>query len=167
MPVELTDLQETESGSVQAGVAAPLGSAMGECVVIRPNETFRGRQHLAFIAGVSAQSAGARALSMHRLTMPPGSRAKAHYHASHETAIYMLSGEVETWYGARLERRIVSRAGEFIYIPAGVPHVPVNVSQTELASAIVVRTDPNEQESVVLTPELDRLVEPSGVPAAA
>lgn len=47
------------------------------------------------------------------------------------------------------------RAGDFVYIPAGVPHLPGNPSATEPAVAVVARTDPNEQESVVLLPELD------------
>jgi uncharacterized RmlC-like cupin family protein len=49
------------------------------------------------------------------------------------------------------------RAGDFLYIPAGVPHLPYNPSQVESAVAVLARTDPNEQESVVLTPELDHL----------
>jgi uncharacterized RmlC-like cupin family protein len=53
-------------------------------------------------------------------------------------------------------------AGEFIYIPAGVPHLPVNPSRTEPVTAVIARTDPNEQESVVLLPELDALVPPAG-----
>lgn len=162
----LTELREAESNPAEAVKTAP-GSAAGECVVIHPDETFRGKQNLAYVAGVSAQSAGARAICMHLMTMPPGGRAKAHYHAKHETAIYMLDGEVETWYGERLEHRLVARAGEFCYIPAGVPHVAVNGSQTKPASAIIARTDPDEQESVVLMPALDGIVEESGVPAAA
>jgi len=54
---------------------------------------------------------------MHLLTIPPGGRGKAHLHANHETAIYILSGEAEMW---------------------------------------VARTDPNEQESVILLPALDK-----------
>jgi uncharacterized RmlC-like cupin family protein len=46
------------------------------------------------------------------------------------------------------------RGGDFIYIPAGVPHLPVN-SGKEPAFGVVARTDPNEQESVELLPELD------------
>ena len=42
------------------------------------------------------------------------------------------------------------RAGDFLYIPADVPHQPRNLSTTEPAIAIVARTDANEQESVVL-----------------
>ena len=44
------------------------------------------------------------------------------------------------------------------YIPAGVPHLPANLSDKP-ASAVITRTDPNEQESVVLLPELDALVD--------
>ena len=44
------------------------------------------------------------------------------------------------------------------YIPAGVPHLPTNLSDKP-ASAVITRTDPNEQESVVLLPELDALVD--------
>jgi uncharacterized RmlC-like cupin family protein len=41
-------------------------------------------------------------------------------------------------------------------IPANTPHLPYNMSQTEPATAVISRTDPNEQESVVLLPELGR-----------
>ena len=51
---------------------------------------------------------------MHILTMPPGARAKAHLHESHETAIYVLSGEVDTWYGDELEHHIVVKAGDLL-----------------------------------------------------
>ena len=43
------------------------------------------------------------------------------------------------------------------YIPAGMPHLPANVTNAP-ASAVIARTDPNEQESVVLLPELEALV---------
>jgi uncharacterized RmlC-like cupin family protein len=93
---------------------------------------------------------------MHTLRMPPGARANPHLHERHETAIYMLSGEASMWYGENLEQHLVVRAGEFLYIPAGVPHQPYNDSSEECV-AVLARTDPNEQESVVLLPELDKL----------
>jgi uncharacterized RmlC-like cupin family protein len=43
-----------------------------------------------------------------------------------------------------------------IYIPAGVPHLPFNPTDSD-AVALITRTDPNEQESVILLPELDAL----------
>jgi len=68
-----------------------------------------------------------------------------------------LSGEAHTWYGDRLEHHAIVRAGEMFYIPAGVPHLPANLSD-QPCSAVIARTDPKEQESVVLLPELDGLV---------
>ena len=94
---------------------------------------------------------------MQLLTIPPGGRAKAHKHVSHETAIYVLSGEAGMWYGERLERHMVTLPGDFIYIPADMPHLPYNRSQSEPCTAVISRTDPNEQESVFLLPELDAI----------
>jgi uncharacterized RmlC-like cupin family protein len=91
---------------------------------------------------------------MHVLTMAPGTRAKPHLHEHHETAIYVLSGRIDAWYGEQLEHHITASAGDLFYIPSGVPHLPANLTDMP-ASAIVARTDPNEQESVVLLPHLD------------
>lgn len=59
------------------------------------------------------------------------------------------------YYGERLEHHAIAEAGDFVYIPANVPHLPYNLSETEPCTAVIARTDPNEQESVVLMPELD------------
>jgi uncharacterized RmlC-like cupin family protein len=115
------------------------------------------RQGLDQFEGVSAQSVGSRGLCAHLLAIPPGARAKAHRHAGHETAIYVIEGETAVWYGDDLQSHTVAVAGDFVYIPPGVPHVPVNTSDTVWARAVVARTDPNEQESVELLPHLDDL----------
>jgi uncharacterized RmlC-like cupin family protein len=46
------------------------------------------------------------------------------------------------------------------HIPAGVPHLPYNPSETVPYVGLIARTDPNEQESVILLPELDAVHEP-------
>lgn len=132
------------------------------CRLIRDEGTFDGKQGLSYFAGISAESAGARGICMHMLRLPPGGRAKAHLHEHHETAIYVISGRAGTWYGERLERHLVVAAGEYLYIPAGVPHLPYNPGPDE-AVAIIARTDPNEQESVVLRPDLDAIHSPDEV----
>ena len=93
---------------------------------------------------------------MQLLTVPPGGRAKAHKHEAHETALYVLSGKVGMYYGEKLENHMVTGAGDSVYISANTPHLPYNMSQTEPATAVISRTDPNEQESVVLLPEPGR-----------
>ena len=127
------------------------------CACLRAGEPFIGKQGFTYAPAISAESVGARAIHLQLLKIPPGARAKAHKHELHETAIYMLSGEVGMWYGARLENHMVTRAGDFVYIPADTPHLPYNLSQTEPATAVVARTDPNEQESVVMLPDLDTI----------
>jgi len=125
------------------------------CACLSAGEPFVGKQGFTYAPAISAETVGATAIHMQLLTVPPGARAKAHKHERHETAIHVLSGEVGMWYGERLEHHMVNRAGDFVYIPADIPHLPYNLSQTEPAVAVVARTDPNEQESVVLLPELD------------
>jgi uncharacterized RmlC-like cupin family protein len=132
-------------------------SSQSTCTVIHPQETYEGKQGHTFLAGISAQSANAKAICMHLLTLAPGQRGHPHLHEHHETAIYVLSGQAEMWYGERLQGYLAVDAGDFLYIPAGMPHLPGNRSQTESCLVLVARTDPNEQESVVLLPELEKL----------
>ncbi len=129
------------------------------CRVVRPADTYDGKQGFSYFEGVSAQSVGAQGICMHLLTVPPGGRAKAHLHENHESVIYVLSGEGKMWFGENLEESVIVKAGEFLYIPAGMPHLPANLSETEPCVAVLARTDPNEQESVTLLPELDALVD--------
>jgi uncharacterized RmlC-like cupin family protein len=125
------------------------------CKLVRSQESYEGKQALTYFAGISAESTGAQGICMHLLRIPPGGRAKAHLHENHETAIYVLSGTGAMWYGPNLEEQMICQAGDFIYIPAGVPHLPYNPSDSETCTAVIARTDPNEQESVVLRPDLD------------
>ena len=133
-------------------------SSKPTCRIVRPGSSYAGKQGLNYFQGIAAETVGSTGICMHLLTIPPGGRAKAHLHEAHETAIYVLSGEVNTWFGDRLEEHVIVKAGEMFYIPAGVPHLPANLSDRP-STAVIARTDPNEQESVVLLPELDRLAQ--------
>jgi uncharacterized RmlC-like cupin family protein len=120
-----------------------------EIITIRPTITTMTRQQLPNFVGISAATTGSKHLSMNLVVIPPGGAAQPHVHRGYETAIYLLSGRVETRYGPGLRNSVIHEAGDFIFIPADVPHQPVNLSATEPAQALVARDDPNEQESVV------------------
>jgi len=124
------------------------------CAVIRGGEAFAGKQGLTYFAGVSAETGGARQLCLHLLTIPPGGPARAQLHEGHESVVYVLSGADEMWYGEGLRQHLLAGAGDFVFIPAGEPHAPGNRSRTEPLTAVIARSDPNEQESVVLLPGL-------------
>jgi uncharacterized RmlC-like cupin family protein len=130
-------------------------AAVSTCHLVRGGEPFQGKQGLMYTPAISAETVGSTAIHMQLVTIPPGGRAKAHKHASHETAIYMLSGIGGMWYGHQLEHHVELHPTDFLYIPADIPHLPYNPSTTETAVAVISRTDPNEQESVVLLPDLD------------
>jgi len=125
------------------------------CRHVRGGETFTGKQGLDYAVGISAETAGAKGIHLQIVTIPPLARARAHKHAAHETAIYTLQGSSGCWFGDTLDEHVVVQPGDFFYIPAGVPHLPYNPSETVPYVGVIARTDPNEQESVVLLPELD------------
>lgn len=139
-------------------MTSPPADRISACRVIRAIEPYEGKQGPTYAGGVSAESVGSRGIWLGMVTMPPGGRTKAHFHEDHETAFYVLSGECDLWYGEELQEHEIARAGDYLYIPAGVSHVAVNRSQIEPFVVVGGRTDPSEHESVRLQPELDAKV---------
>ena len=73
-------------------------------------------------------------------------------------ALGTMSGEeVELSTGDQLEHREIARTGDYLFVPAKVPHVAVNRGKTP-AVFIGVRNEATAQESVVLLANLDALV---------
>jgi uncharacterized RmlC-like cupin family protein len=62
------------------------------CQKLRLGETYAGKQGFDYFQGIARETTGARSICMHMLRIPPGGRAKAHLHAEHETAIYVIDG---------------------------------------------------------------------------
>jgi uncharacterized RmlC-like cupin family protein len=123
------------------------------CVhAVRPEREVLTRQRLPYFVGISGQTVGATGLSMHLVVIPPGAKSEPHSHMGHETAIYVLEGRVQTRYGTGLARSVISEAGDFLFIPPGVPHEAINLSDSQPARAIVSRNSASEQDSVVPYP---------------
>jgi len=127
------------------------------CKLIRSGDSYVGRQGFTYIAGLSGVTAGARGLCMTMLPLPDGARAKAHLHRGIETAAYVIDGVVDMYYGERLEHFLQARAGEYVYVPADMPHLVLNRSGAP-ARALVAHSAADDQEGIVLLPELDGLV---------
>jgi uncharacterized RmlC-like cupin family protein len=130
-------------------------TAQPKCIVIERASMHRGKQGLAYFEGISAQTAGSKALCLHIVEIPPLGRAKPHLHQNHESAVYVLAGEAGMWFGEGLREHVSMRAGDFVYIPANMPHLPYNPSADSPCTGLIARTDPNEQESVTLLPIAD------------
>jgi uncharacterized RmlC-like cupin family protein len=135
-------------GPGAASTAVASTKEPSKIVTVRPSIETMSRQQLPFFVGISEATSGAKGISMNLVVIPPGAAAQPHVHRGYESAIYLLQGRVETRYGPGLRKSVINEAGDFIFIPADVPHQPINLSATEPARAIVARNDPNEQEHV-------------------
>src|SRR4051812_22947156 len=58
----------------------------------------------------------------------PGARTGIHHHGSQETIVYVLEGESLVQWGERGEHSATVRAGDFLHVPAGLPHREINSS---------------------------------------
>jgi uncharacterized RmlC-like cupin family protein len=122
--------------------------------IIRPGQTYVGKQGFSYGAGASFETVGAKSICMNVLPMPPGARAKVHYHKGIETIAYLLEGECAVFYGDRLEHRAVMQAGDQAYLPEDIPHAPYNQG-TAPCTWLVVHSSGSDQDGIVLLPELD------------
>jgi uncharacterized RmlC-like cupin family protein len=126
--------------------------------VVHGSQQYKSEQGPLYTPAISAEAVGAKGLFFGIVTIPPGERTKAHVHQFHESAFYVLSGEnIELWSGGQLEHREVARVGDYLFIPANVPHVAVNRGAMG-AVFVGARNEPTAQETVVMRPELDRRV---------
>jgi uncharacterized RmlC-like cupin family protein len=107
-------------------------------------------------AGVVAETVASEKLALQLVRIQPGVRSQAHSHGEHESAAYVLEGEIVTWFGDELLKHVTARTGDFVFIPPGVPHVAANYGDVD-AVALVARSDPSGQESMKTFPKLDRL----------
>jgi uncharacterized RmlC-like cupin family protein len=127
-----------------------------ELTVVRTDLQLMTDDRLPHFVGLSANTAGAKGISMNFAILPPGGIAQPHFHPNHETALYLLKGRVEVRYGPGLKHSKVCEAGDFVFTPPGVPHQPRNLSATEPVYIITARNDPAEQEeSVLYDPTID------------
>ncbi|QCP51622.1 cupin domain-containing protein [Trinickia violacea] len=126
--------------------------------VVPSGASYTSQQGSVYAPGISNETVGSETLFLGVVTIPPSGRTKAHIHERHDSAHYMLSGsEVEFYTGEELEDRQVAHPGDYIFTPAGVPHVAVNRGSTP-AVFVTARNEPTAQESVVMLPELDAKV---------
>ncbi len=126
------------------------------CRVIRAADSATAETGLDYVPAIVRETVGSERLALQLVRIPPGVRSAAHSHGEHESAAYVLEGEVVTWFGDQLLDHVVARKGDFVFIPAGVPHVAANYGDME-AVALLARSDASAQESVEPLPTLDSL----------
>jgi uncharacterized RmlC-like cupin family protein len=72
----------------------------------------------------------------------PGARTGVHHHGSQETVAFVLSGRCEVRWGENGEFTAQAQAGDFIHVPAFLPHMEINLSEEHSFRWVVVRSTP-------------------------
>jgi uncharacterized RmlC-like cupin family protein len=70
----------------------------------------------------------------------PGARTGIHHHGKQQTIAYVLSGICEVRWGASGEYAATAKAGDFIQVPAFLPHMEINLSSAQPFRWVVVRS---------------------------
>jgi len=117
-----------------------------ECKVIKSDEleVEISSGSMTRLAGVSQGLVGAEGIHLAVATIPPGCASSPHHHVNCESAIYVTKGSGTFLTGPKLETTLSIKAGDFIYVPQGSLHKPVNDSLTEPLELIVARNTPVE-----------------------
>ena len=69
----------------------------------------------------------------------PGAKTGVHHHGDQDTIVYVLEGEAVIRWGGRGEFSATARAGEFVHVPAWLPHQEINPSAQVPFRWVVVR----------------------------
>jgi uncharacterized RmlC-like cupin family protein len=72
----------------------------------------------------------------------PGAQTGIHHHGEQHTIAYVLSGTSYVRWGDRGEFDATAEAGDFLYVPAWLPHQEINPSYDVPFQWIVVRSTP-------------------------
>ena len=82
-------------------------------------------------AEISQATTGATNIYMGVFRVPAGAQSRPHYHESCESAVYMLSGQLEVKWGDQLEQTVKLGPGDMVYVPPRETHPSTNLSDAE------------------------------------
>ena len=94
-------------------------------------------------AAIDANAVGAHSIFMGRASAPPLSNSGAHHHGDSETAAYVIRGVVRVYFGEGFREFVEAREGDFLFVPANMPHVEVNPHPKEPMQVILARGPEN------------------------
>jgi uncharacterized RmlC-like cupin family protein len=113
--------------------------------VIRPGE---------FDAGTAQTPGSLRMAAVHKgagivsplwggiFIVQAGARTGIHHHGEQDTVVYVLEGSSFVRWGERGESSATVQAGDFLFVPAWLPHQEINPSSDEPFRWVVVRSTP-------------------------
>ena len=108
-------------------------------------------QGMSRAAAINFARVGAEKIWAGTVNILPNAKTGAHHHGPVESVIYVVGGRARMRWGDRLEFVADAGPGDFIFVPAYVPHQEINADPGEPLSCVLVRSG---QEPVVVNLEL-------------
>lgn len=113
-------------------------------------------------AAISGTLTGSQHLWMGGNRVAPGGRSADHHHGCADSGIYVVSGHPRfVFLVDDSEQQLDASPGDFVYVPAWVPHREENPSPDEEAVVVLARSTP--EEIVINLPSLWSV---EGIPGA-
>src|SRR5258708_3351274 len=116
---------------------------------IRDAKLVYGAQSQSLLIGAAQDLCGCNHISAGLVWMPPSKVSKPHLHKNNELIIFFIEGWSATLFGPNLDEIVYHGPGDFLFIPEGIEHLGVNLSDEHRVVAIETRTDPKFNEDVV------------------
>jgi uncharacterized RmlC-like cupin family protein len=105
------------------------------------------------VEALSGKSVGSQRLWMGQTHVSPDTSSGNHHHGDSETGIYVVSGRPEfVFFDGDVEVRLVTKAGDYVYVPPWVPHREENPDPDTEAVVVISRT--TQEAIVVNVPDL-------------
>lgn len=98
---------------------------------------------------IAAETVGSTAIFTLLSRIPPGLRSSPHVHTDCEASIYVASGQGRMLTGIHLDRALVIRPGDFLFVPPGAPHTVVNDGDADLVLVVSRNTAEERVEDYV------------------
>ena len=97
--------------------------------------------------GINSKSVGKPNLKMSRALVPPGARNQRHYHVNCDAGMHILKGRLRVFIGPDYEKEeVTAKEGDFIFVPAGVIHGFMNLSDTEPVELVAAKNNVSNQD---------------------
>jgi len=109
---------------------------------------------------ISGSRTGSRSLWAGTNRIEGGSQTGPHHHGDLESIIFVVYGNALMRWGDRLEFITKAGPGDFLQVPAWLPHQELNASETEELHCVLVRSAPEE---VVVNLQLEAADDPEWI----
>ena len=92
------------------------------------------------MSAISATQGVASPLWAGIFVVEPSARTSIHHHGEQDTIVYVLEGESFVRWGDHGEHSATAKAGDFLHVPAWLPHQEINLSSKTAFRWVVVRS---------------------------